>query len=724
MRLILLILVMVTLALPAWAADTSNTATSLHAFTPPPGDVSMDFLHQIFGTASDGVGVGGIGTMIGALMGVFSSAVLLLGMFFVMFTTVKGTIDSANDGVLLGKKMSSTWVPIRTVAGSAFMIPLASGYSLLQLIVLWLATQGAGIASTGWQVAMDQFAQTGTLGSVSVPDARPLAASVFKAEICMAAMNAQYAAENRAERIEAVQPDPLPPQASIYYDSAIQILSTFHTSVEYRWQSTTRPGPPACGSLAWEQSQQNKLTGNITDAPRTQIMQAQATAVAAMIKELRPAAEQIVSLHKRPAPGVIDRAALNYSNAIAAAAKAAADASPDLAREAFIKQAQTGGWIQSGTWFNNMIRLNDTIQAAANVIPLAHAVRIEDVEVNDTLVGFRDAMALADEYLIDRSASPHKAYEESIQDAKSLRSSDDVWRLLSVPAMSALDGITQQIAGANTSPLMQLRDIGNSIISSGFILKAGMFTLAGAAGSRASDFTVGNVFNLSDALKTTTSTVEWLSAALWGLGALLAVYLPAIPTILWATSVIRWLASVAETVLSAPLMASFILHPDGDDTVGRAGPGMMLILAMTMQPILLVSGFVVSALMTYPASHLVNILFIGMVSGATEGTMVGPISLLAWCSVYVAMQVLAMQTCFSLVQAVPDNVLKAVGGQAGAQDLGHQQSQEGIGDLKSGASGAGVAAAKPSTSSHPDSPNAKPGASKEGGNGFSNAELM
>lgn len=707
MRWILILMAM--LALPAWAADT-GAANNLHAFTPPPGDISVDFLHQIFGTSPDGIGAGGNSTVIGAMMGVFNSAVLFLAMLFVMYTTVKGTMDSAHDGVLLGKKMSEIWVPIRTIGGTGLLLPLASGFSLIQMAVLWLAMQGVGVADGAWTAAMSQFATNGTLGSVSVPDARPLAANIFRSEVCTAAMNKQYADSGRTTRITLMMPSP-------------QQLPNGDLVTTWGWGSPDFVNPTVCGSLSWQQSSQSALTADATRAAATPILQAQATAVAQMISELQPTAQMIVAW-QHPAPGALDIAAKHYEDAIAVAAKAAVDASPDVAKQAFIEKAQTGGWILAGSWFNQMITLNDSIQGAANMVPVPKPINIDSLEVQDALITYHDAMSFADEYLKNRSAAPRDAYEESVQDAKSIRSSDAVWRLLSVPSMHSMDAITQRIAGANTSPLMQLRAIGNDIITAGIVIKAAMFTLAGTSESRISSWTVGNVFNVGEALKTISGTVEWISSSLWALGAVLAYYLPIVPTIWWLTSVIRWLASVAEAVMAAPLMAAMHIHPGGDDVVGRAGPGYMLILAMVMQPVLLVIGFVLAALMTYPAGQLVNMMFIGMVSGATAGSFVGFISLISYCCLYVVMMVLAMHSCFALISAVPDNVMKFVGSQAGAQGIGMQQAQEGIGGLKGGAAGAGAAAAKPTMGKQPDSSKSKAGSDAESGNGITNADHL
>jgi len=136
------------------AADTSTAV--LNQFTPPAGDTSVDFLREVFGDIVGLIATGGKATsqpadaVLGSMMSIFNSAVLFIGMLFVAYTTIKGTVDSAHDGELLGKKMSSIWVPLRTVGGTALLLPLGSGYSLIQIGVLWLAVQGVGVADKLW----------------------------------------------------------------------------------------------------------------------------------------------------------------------------------------------------------------------------------------------------------------------------------------------------------------------------------------------------------------------------------------------------------------------------------------------------------------------------------------------------------------------------------------------------------------------------------------------
>lgn len=693
----------------ATAADPA-TAPGRRAFAPPPGDISVDFLRQIFGSVVDGAGTGDGMSVLGAMMGVFNIAILFLAMIFVVYTTIKGTVDSAHDGELLGKKMSEIWVPIRTVGGSALILPLASGFSTLQLAVIWLAMQGVGVADKAWTAGIDRFAQVGTLGRVSIPDARPLAATILRSEVCAAAMNRQFEVEGRRTRIAIL------PLETIGGPGA--------ATSRFRWGSFDYRNPAVCGSVTWFPS--DAKDGDATRALRQPIFDAHTHAVAQLAAELRPVAQQIVAWQTPPV-GALDRAATKYEDALAKAAKAAVDASPEVGKQAFLGKAREGGWVLAGTWYSHIIKVNDSIQAAVNTVPAATTGRVEELEVTETLQGYRDAMAFTDEYILDRTAAPRKTFQEmSIEDAKNVRSLDDVWRLLSIPALSGLAALTDRIAGVNTAPVEQLRVLGNDIVLIGAGIKGAYFAFAGFAGARAADWTVGNVFNLSDALRTINGTVEWTSSALWALGAMLSFYLPAVPTIWWVAGVIRWLASVAEAVLAAPLMSAFHIHPGGDDLVGRAGPGYMLILAMVIQPALLVLGLVLAGAIMYPAGQLVNIVFLGMVSGVTGSSGVGLIALVAWVGLYVGMMTMAIHACFALISSVPDNVMRWVGSQAGAQGVGIKEVEKTTGGLEQGSKGAGQGAARPGSpgGGRPSRGNHPGQDAKPEPNGFSNAELM
>jgi defect-in-organelle-trafficking protein DotA len=100
-------------------------------FNPSAGDESLKMIGTFFGTDS-GI-IKGSSSVMGALMNIFNGAVLSLASIFAFYTIVSAVVQTAHDGEVLGKRYSSLWVPIRSAAGIAAIVP-AGGFSAVQML--------------------------------------------------------------------------------------------------------------------------------------------------------------------------------------------------------------------------------------------------------------------------------------------------------------------------------------------------------------------------------------------------------------------------------------------------------------------------------------------------------------------------------------------------------------------------------------------------------------
>lgn len=166
-------------------------------FSPPPGDYSVVFLSNIFGMV-DGVLHGTGSQIMGAMFGVFNSAVLALGGILVMYTIIVGTMNTAHEGNPLGKNWSSLWVPVRSVAGIGLIVPQASGYCMMQIFVMWVVVQGVGAADKVWDAALSYLNRGGTIIQAQMNPVTSLqagsgavekgAAVILQGQVCMLAL--------------------------------------------------------------------------------------------------------------------------------------------------------------------------------------------------------------------------------------------------------------------------------------------------------------------------------------------------------------------------------------------------------------------------------------------------------------------------------------------------------------------------------------------------------
>ena len=181
----------------AMAAGSGNVPLSgAFGFAPPPADVSVIFLGNLFGVV-DGVLHGTGSQILGNIFSVFNSAVLALGGMLISYTLVISTINTAHEGQMLGKDWDSIWVPLRTTAGLGLLIPKASGYCLMQIIFMWVVVQGVGAADKVWNAALSYLNRGGVIqqAQISAPpttlkakgkEVLTAAAIILSGEVCMA----------------------------------------------------------------------------------------------------------------------------------------------------------------------------------------------------------------------------------------------------------------------------------------------------------------------------------------------------------------------------------------------------------------------------------------------------------------------------------------------------------------------------------------------------------
>ena len=147
-------LLITTLFLPSFAFAIN--------LTPSASDPSVMYLSYIFGVVN-GV-LHGSGTQIlGKMFGIFNMSVLMLASIIAVYTTLMAVLNTGQDGEFLGKKWSSLFVPVRVLSGVLLITPTSTGYSWIQVGVMWMVLQGVGCANYVWEEAKLYLTGGGTL---------------------------------------------------------------------------------------------------------------------------------------------------------------------------------------------------------------------------------------------------------------------------------------------------------------------------------------------------------------------------------------------------------------------------------------------------------------------------------------------------------------------------------------------------------------------------------
>lgn len=706
------------------AGSAQNAPDAPGFYTPPADDTAVGMLREIFGSVVDTITSGqrlspmAPDSAIAAGFQVFGLGVLGLAMLFVIFTTIKAAIDTSHDGEFLGRELSDVWVPLRTVGGTALLLPTVSGFSLIQVAVLWISIMGVGLADRVVDAMADAMAANGMLGHPNIPDARPLAATILRFEVCAQAMNREYARQERALRVEpqsqsrtvvnsgeilrvrnavnvgAVGQGALVGTAGLV-GAAENVVGAFVKVTDYSWSAIGADGfvnnEGVCGKLSWQESPESSESNSNVNVSKGPIMAAQSAAVRRMIDTLRPVAVQIANGEK-PTAGAIETAATEYADAIRHAAAGAVATANAGRSTAFLTYVKEGGFLFVGTYYNQVISQNDAVQSAVNAVPTSSAATIDLAETAWALQDYRDKLAFTDEYLKNRAGSARAAYDAADIDWSDIRSWEDAKRWLSQPALVAISEMTQEIAGSNTSHVAQMKAVGDTVMATGWTMLGAMSVAKGAAGSRLADWTVGNVFNLEKFLDPIQGLVGTMTMLLLGAGAFLAFYAPMVPYVNWVVGIIKWVVMVIESVVAAPIWGAAHVHPDGDQHVGRAGPGYMIILGLFLRPTLMVLGFAFAIVVAQPIAHFVNLTYITQVQGAMGDSANGLGAFLAFTVIYAVIMTIVLHSVFSLIHYIPDQALRWIGHAIGAQGVADSETSQTqhvvVGAMTGGAQGA------------------------------------
>ncbi|EKD70440.1 MAG: Defect in organelle trafficking protein, partial [uncultured bacterium] len=143
-------------------------------------DKSVVYLYRIFGSmhgvispnTTDVSEVANI-NLLSTMFRTFNSTILAVGAFIVVYVTIVGVMATAYEGEFMGKKWNNIWIPIRTVLGISALVPTASGYSGIQIIMMWVIIQGIGAADVLWGTVLGYVSTTGSaFASVSTPSSQ------------------------------------------------------------------------------------------------------------------------------------------------------------------------------------------------------------------------------------------------------------------------------------------------------------------------------------------------------------------------------------------------------------------------------------------------------------------------------------------------------------------------------------------------------------------------
>ena len=183
-------------------------------------------------------------------------------------------------------------------------------------------------------------------------------------------------------------------------------------------------------------------------------------------------------------------------------------------------------------------------------------------------------------------------------------------------------------------------------------------------------------------------------------GATLAYVIPMIPYIIYTMAVLGWIMAVMVALIGAPLWAAVHAIPTGEGAIPQeAKQGWKMLLALFVEPALLVFGFFLSIVVFQAAAWLVDHTFAAVAmsaitAGGTGGLGAATASLFGTILMMVILVVIYWKIAlwsFSLIMLIPNKALEW-GGMQALSDYGqrnvHNEVVAGVASFHSNAGGA------------------------------------
>lgn len=689
------LLAFVLMTLPAFAADPITPGTINQAASNPQ-DRSRQALTAVFGNVvTDPFGAGASGggdSVMASIFQVINEGLLAIAGLFVGYIMIRKLVQGAHDGSAFDSRRHLFWENLRVVWGITALVPTASGWSLAQLVMLWaVAYPGVGLANLATQAGLTAFMNgQGMVVQPVIPSTMVLARKVFEADLCMSAINTNLSAAAQAGGLtdgNLLQQRSIDPTRGYGF-----ILSN---------------GVYSCGGAIVPVSAQ---TGD-----NAAMLQAQQEGLVAMQTVLSPAALNYVQGYVQlqqgtgsalPNPNVmIVRGAEAYQNSLAASATQA-NATQQNEQASLTEAIQNGGWWMLGSYYMTFATLNNQASDAANNVAQIIAPAITGAP--GMLDTYTSVMTAYHSQANEQPLTPAIGTPDSNTQAASSTTGADATE--TNDGQGSVSGAVKKIApfmqrfladvlssgNANNqqiNPLIRMQSIGNLILGLGTLIMAAWAVLFGAATA------VGkSVLGLAGAgvavgvLKAVSPYVTTIVLFLFFSGAMLAVYLPLLPFIIWMGAVINWLAIVGEGLIAAPLWAMSHLNADGEGAGQQSQHGWTFLLVMMTRPLLMVVGFFLASGLVVVGGTFLNEGLLAAMANLSVDSMVGIISLIVTLIVYVSLGTTLVTMCFSLVLVVADQVPVWIGARMPdhpGRDMAHQSRSIVAGGLSRGESGTG-----------------------------------
>lgn len=673
---------------PRWAAATVLTLASATSFAQSSvsigdiqnaasrsGDKSMSLLELVYGSVVHNplAAGGGSGGMIAQLFLVLNSCMLAVGAIWAMYHFGSAMIATGQDGEFMGQKKSSPWFIIRLGFGFTGLVPIFGGYCGAQMVMLWGTMLGVGIANLSLDGAVSVLNSGGSMiATPASPQATTLAKALFEANLCAQAANTAIA---NMPNDSGVSVDAAENFTAITTSNKVVLMNQRGLSCGGAEIDITQPPTlPSYDGMAVYSLDPGSIYSKMLSAHQSALSALQSTLSAA-------AQAYVSSVNGQTQPAdpqnTINQAALQYQSTISQAISSSSSAISGLA-SVIQSNLQRDGWIMMGAWYQTFAQANSQVTTLANAT--AAAVPGTDADNMPYPQLYRKVSAT---YAQQNQQAASTSTTQSLVSNLTTGTTDPKNFLSKIfPGQQivqmAINLNSGQGQAGSTNPLIGMKNLGDYILDAGWTALGAYAVWKGLEGASESnvgkvigvvgDVATGGLFGAAKGaakgvLDALAPFVVIMCITLFFFGAMLSIYIPMLPFIIWFSGVLSWYAVVGESMVASPLWAMTHLDGEGDGMGQRPTHGYIFLLNVMFRPVFMEIGFVLAGAGIVVLGTLLNTMFGVAMQNAQYDSTTGLVSIIGYIVLYVGMCQTLCNSTFSLIHVIPDQVFSWVGGQ-------------------------------------------------------------
>ena len=664
----------------------------------PVADLATRLMEGLLGSTYTSPFTAGIqsNSLFGAIFLVFNIIVFAVGTVFASYGVVAGIVQTAHEGVVMGKRMSAVWMPVRMVTGIGGLIPAFGGFSLSQVAMIVATSWGISFANYAYDQALTAAASTATLVSPGFSrtdpnkDANAIAQALFKQRLCenaFALKKASFESNNppvyisKADEVKQfafskVDPGGTTIGRAVGTDSdntkcfAIGLKRKTYLGglidQEGRWGSSATGF--RSGAVDYASINEESWRGYASNFPEF-VSRVHSIADNYQDQVLKSSDQIRVPNDEIRAAGVWFGGAAKVKNL-----------DHKTIKEDALSNMRKYGWFGAGSFYSTHAEVNAAVMQAADATEF---VIINPSNRTQNLTGgdFDSVSRLAEEStgnagtgasqpgtsfcLVGQNATGNCSFGQKIVEVM-------------------LNAGTAGAGGAASvvDPIIALKNIGDyfMVLGEGILAASYFGNTIGKVVGMASGPAVAVTTVVAPGAAIAASLASDLVQALAGLapvvggmlfavGALCAIYIPMVPFINWVSGLVQYCCIVVEAMAAAPLWALAHLQADGEGMGQRTERGYLYLLNLLFRPILMVVAFFAASALVILLGSLVVQMFIPAMAAAQGNSITGIFSAIGYVFLFFVIMNTIIQGLFHLITELADDALGWVGG-VGKSNIG------------------------------------------------------